>query len=522
MLLPTSITSVGAVLPLLLAVCYAADDLSTAGAAPMSSAAATTYLNTGKTCCAALELALPGKVSGNNTAPYISSLASYWSVQEESVHPTCVVSATTTQDVAIAVFILTVGGELLPGQCDFAVRSGGHTPFAGAANIDQGITIDLSALNQVTPSKDLSSVTVGPGNRWAQVYSKLDALGIAIGGGRVGIVGVGGLTLGGGLSFFSPRYGFVCDNIIRYEIVLASGLTINVTQTSFPDLWVALKGGSNNFGVVTAFESTAFPQGKFWGGFIGNPGSTKDAQFKAFEGFTGNPNYDPYAALINSYIFTPATNSWFIANNLEYTKNQSYPPYFQNFTSLPQIFNTMRISNLTDFTLELSASNPDGRRQLFVTGTYSNSAKMMSEIFNIANSTVQALIPVPGISYSLSFQPEPTIITSKAASRGGNSLGLTAADGNLFNLLLTVSWDSSAYDALIDTQAKALFDQAETYAKANGFYNEYLYLNYAAPWQKPIAGYGAANVANLMAVSRKYDPLQVFQKQVPGGFKLDQ
>jgi len=40
-------------------------------------------------------------------------------------------------------------------------------------------------------------VTVGPGNRWAQVYSKLDALGIAIGGGRVGIVGVGGLTLGG-------------------------------------------------------------------------------------------------------------------------------------------------------------------------------------------------------------------------------------------------------------------------------------------------------------------------------------
>ncbi|TKA42876.1 hypothetical protein B0A54_07092 [Friedmanniomyces endolithicus] len=331
-----------------------------------------------------------------------------------------------------------------------------------SANIDQGITIDLSALNQVTPSKDLSS------------------------------------------------------------IVLASGLTINVTQTSFPDLWVALKGGSNNFGIVTAFESTAFPQGKFWGGFIGNPGSTKDAQFKAFEEFTGSPNYDPYAALINSYVFTAATNSWFIANNLEYTKNQTYPPYFQNFTSLPQIFNTMRISNLTDFTLELAASNPDGRRQLFVTGTYANSAKMMSEIFNIANSTVQALIPVPGISYSLSFQPEPTIITSKAASRGGNSLGLTAADGNLFNLLLTVSWDSAAYDARIDTQAKALFDQAETYAKANGFYNEYLYLNYAAPWQKPIAGYGAANVANLMAVSRKYDPLQVFQKQVPGGFKLDQ
>lgn len=59
------------------------------------------------------------------------------------------------------------------------------------------MTIDLSRLNQVTPSGDLSTVTVGPGNRWADVYSKLDALGIAIGGGRVATVGVGGLTLGG-------------------------------------------------------------------------------------------------------------------------------------------------------------------------------------------------------------------------------------------------------------------------------------------------------------------------------------
>ena len=72
-----------------------------------------------------------------------------------------------------------------------------HTPFSGAANIEKGITIDLSRLNQVTPSSDLSTVTVGPGNRWADVYSKLDALEIAIGGGRVAIVGVGGLTLGG-------------------------------------------------------------------------------------------------------------------------------------------------------------------------------------------------------------------------------------------------------------------------------------------------------------------------------------
>ncbi|TKA59569.1 hypothetical protein B0A55_11286 [Friedmanniomyces simplex] len=146
--------------------------------------------------------------------------------------------------------------------------------------------------------------------------------------------------------------------------------------------------------------------------------------------------------------------------------------------------------------------------------------RLQARTISTEDTTVQALIGVPNIAYSLSFQPVPTIITSKAATRGGNSLGLTAADGNLFNLLLTVSWDTQADDALIDQQAKALFDQSETMAKQMGLYNEYLYLNYAAPWQDPISGCDAAVKAQLQAVSKKYDPRGVFQTQVPGGFKV--
>lgn len=68
--------------------------------------------------------------------------------------------------------------------------------FAGAANIDDGVTIDLGQLNQVTLSEDRRSVTIGPGNTWGRVYESLPA-GLATGGGRVSNVGVGGLTLGG-------------------------------------------------------------------------------------------------------------------------------------------------------------------------------------------------------------------------------------------------------------------------------------------------------------------------------------
>lgn len=224
--------------------------------------------------------------------------------------------------------------------------------------------------------------------------------------------------------------------------------------------------------------------------------------------------------MINSYVFSPATKSWYTASNFEYTKEEVNPPVFANFTSLPQTFSTMRISNLTDFTLELAGSNPVGRRQLFVTGTYGNSAKMMSTIFDIANQTVQSIADVPDLAYSLSFQPMPTAITSKAKAHGGNSLGLTEDAGNLFNLLLTVSWDTTADDARIEQHAKDLFKQSEEEAKKLGVYNKYLYLNYAAPWQDPIAGYGADVKARLQAVSKKYDPKGIFQNQVPGGFKL--
>ena len=82
-------------------------------------------------------------------------------------------------------------------QCPFAVKSGGHAAFAGASNIQGGVTIDLVNLNQVQVSSDKTLTRVGAGNRWLDVYSKLDLQQLSVVGGRVADIGVGGLTLGG-------------------------------------------------------------------------------------------------------------------------------------------------------------------------------------------------------------------------------------------------------------------------------------------------------------------------------------
>ena len=82
-------------------------------------------------------------------------------------------------------------------DCHFAIKSGGHARAAGASNADGGITIDLVRFNRVEISEDRKNVRVGWGLRWADVYKNLEEEGLMIVGGRVGDVGVGGLTLGG-------------------------------------------------------------------------------------------------------------------------------------------------------------------------------------------------------------------------------------------------------------------------------------------------------------------------------------
>ena len=86
----------------------------------------------------------------------------------------------------------------------FAIRGGGHMWWAGAANIQDGVTIDLSELNEVGVSQDRTITSVGGGARWEDVYYKLDPMNLAVVGGRVHDVGVAGLTLGGRISVQFP------------------------------------------------------------------------------------------------------------------------------------------------------------------------------------------------------------------------------------------------------------------------------------------------------------------------------
>ncbi len=166
----------------------------------------------------------------------------------------------------------------------------------------------------------------------------------------------------GGISYFSAQKGFACDNIVNYEVVLASGQVVSANATSNSDLFVALKGGSNNFGIVTRFDLKAFPQGEFWGGLILYDDSASSEILKAFADLNKDEGVDENAALILSFSYVTGAG-FFTSANIEYTKPVVNPPTFQPFTAVqPQYTNSMRISNQTDFTTEFIQFQPNGRR----------------------------------------------------------------------------------------------------------------------------------------------------------------
>lgn len=92
-------------------------------------------------------------------------------------------------------------------------------PISGYNGIDStGILLSSSNLTTLALSSDKSTVSVGPGNRWGDVYSHLAPSNLAAVGGRIGHVGVPGLLLGGGISFYSSQHGFASDNVVKYQV----------------------------------------------------------------------------------------------------------------------------------------------------------------------------------------------------------------------------------------------------------------------------------------------------------------
>lgn len=465
--------------------------------------------------CKSLDLIFgSNKLESQSESAYTSFVESYWSAQQREISPYCVFKPSTAHDVSTAILISRLA------QCPFAARSGGHSAVPGGSNIEGGITISFESLRKITLAADKKTASFQPGHTWVDIYTALEKNNTAVIGGRVSNVGVGGLTLGGGISYLSSEYGLACDNVLSYEVVTASGIIINVSQTSYPDLYWALRGGGNNFGIVTQFNVQAFPQGQMWGGMRAYTESAFPALIKAYINLGNSARKDGKAHQILSFAFSGIPLA---TVELDYAEPNPNATVLSEYNAIGgAIQDGTGVKSLADLTIALAGpATGDGLRQAFWTWSAKLDEDLAVTIKDIFFEEVNAITDAANLSVSISFQVITEPILEKMTTRGGNALGLTAVDGPIMNLLIALRWTNLADDSRLNKFAAAVKDRAVTAAKAAGKHEDYLYMNYASPWQDPIAGYGAANKAKLQQISKKYDPTGVFQKLQPGYFKLD-
>lgn len=176
--------------------------------------------------------------------------------------PAIVLQPKSADDVVQAIHFIKENGLKL------SVRSGGHSG-AGWSTNDGGAVLDMSLMNQVEVLDEQKNIVkIGAGAKWGDVAQQLSAHGLAVSSGDTTTVGVGGLTLGGGIGWMVRKYGLSVDSVVAAEVVTADGRVLRATEDENADLFWAIRGGGGNFGVVTFFEFSAHKVGKVYAGSI--------------------------------------------------------------------------------------------------------------------------------------------------------------------------------------------------------------------------------------------------------------
>ena len=176
-------------------------------------------------------------------------------------HPAAIVRVADASDVARVIALARETG------LELAVRSGGHSALGHSVS-EGGIVLDLA---------DLRGLEIdAPGRTaWAQTgltaaeYTNATAVhDLATGFGDTGSVGIGGLTLGGGIGFLVRKHGLTIDSLLAADVVTADGQTLRVDAEHHPDLFWAIRGGGGNFGVATRFLFRLHEVGTVYGGML--------------------------------------------------------------------------------------------------------------------------------------------------------------------------------------------------------------------------------------------------------------
>lgn len=419
----------------------------------------------------------------------------------------CSVEPGTPEDVGL---ILQIVGE---NQTPFGVKGGGHTMNPGWSS-STGIEIALSRFNQINYDASSQTVQLGSGLIWDDVYAALNPQGVNVIGGRVTGIGVAGFSLGGGYSWKTNQYGLTVDNILEYELVWPNGTVVTVSESSYPDLFFGLKGGFNNFGIVTQFTMKTWPQTEVWGGIIEIDGYLYADQFNAaIANFAKNVT-DPKAGMLMAYNY--ALGIYLMTAILFYDAPTAPPGIFDDFLAIPYLSSQVSTQSF----LSLVQASPSNATEL-ERGYYHTVAlealtpSIIDVVYNQSLHYGALLALDSGILISYDVEPFlPSILTHGSDTAYPPSRAQRYLPLNLYFGWSLATSDDAFYDALVETQSN-IYNAAV--AEGQDIADAALYPNYAL-FGTPLEKLYGGNVGTLQALQAKYDPDDVMG--LTGGWKF--
>lgn len=368
---------------------------------------------------------------------YLDEQNKYWSTSCSALKPTCIIFPKDADEVSAIIKVLNNNTE------NFAIKSGGHNPNNGWSSVQGGPLISTQKLTQVILDEETGIARVGPGQRLDSISAQLQGTGWTFVGGRIGNTGVGGLVLGGGLSYMSAQYGWAASSVLEYEIVLANGTIATASATQNPDLFKALKGGGNNFGIVTTYTLQTYRQGNIFGGnlvFLHTP-ETDSALLKAVRDFTEYNTDDKAAVIVTAERGNiDLIDTWILF--LFYDGEVVPEGIFKNFTDVGPLLDTTKVQTYADLMAGSNWVIVQGSVVQIGTETIpmpsaEDSVTVMEGIHahwrNISDTVLLEL----GIIASIAYQPFPKRIAEAAKER---SVDLIDADDAADRLILELNY----------------------------------------------------------------------------------
>lgn len=302
--------------------------------------------------------------------------------------------------------------------------------------------------------------------------------------------------------------------------MLASGQIVLADETSNTDLFWALRGGGNNFGIVTKFHYNLYDHGIMYAGYQVFEEEHFSAVHEAYDHQVTNCPSDPHAQGWLTWAYFNKTR--IVLPELTYAKNESSPSIYEQYLELPNIHSTRNWTSLAAHTIRSWEIQPVNHRNVYhtITTEYSPEVNIFGRELFYEMITAFPVDEIRSLVPAYIQHPITTPQLRYMRNRGGNALGLNPDGPALQIHQFAIAWADEHDDEKMYRFIETFFDRLKEKAEEMGIMHRFLYMNYASMFQDVIAGYGEENKKRLIEVAEQYDPTGVFQTLQPGHFKL--